>query len=84
MKIVINNDFGGFGLSPDAVRRYAELKGYNIIETGEERVWKMLLIHPTYSGSYGDMTPVEKEGLRSSYDVERTDPIVNKIILFCF
>ena len=27
MKIVINNCFGGFGLSPKAWRRYAELKG---------------------------------------------------------
>lgn len=28
MKIVINKCFGGFGLSPNAIKRYAELKGW--------------------------------------------------------
>jgi len=30
MKVVINNDFGGFGLSHKATLRYAELKGIEI------------------------------------------------------
>lgn len=29
-EVVINSCFGGFGLSPDAVKMYAELKGFNI------------------------------------------------------
>jgi hypothetical protein len=80
MKIVITSDFGGFGLSSDAVRRYAELKGYNVIETGEERVWKLLLLHPTYSGSYEDMTDAEKEGLRSGDRLERNDPVLIQVV----
>lgn len=30
MKVVINNCFGGFGLSPQAVERYAELSGFKV------------------------------------------------------
>lgn len=29
-EVVINSCFGGFGLSPDAVKMYAKLKGFNI------------------------------------------------------
>jgi len=31
MKVVINRCFGGFGLSDDAIMRYAELKGINLV-----------------------------------------------------
>ena len=36
MKVVINSEWGGFGLSDDAIRRYAELKGINLVEETEE------------------------------------------------
>lgn len=32
MKIVINADFGGFGLSDDAIREYGRRKGLNLVE----------------------------------------------------
>ena len=32
MKIVINEDFGGFGLSDAAIREYALRKGYTLVE----------------------------------------------------
>jgi len=35
MKVVINKCYGGFGLSEKAIRRYAELAGFKLIE-GEE------------------------------------------------
>jgi len=31
-EIVINTDFGGFGLSDEAVRKYFEYKGWNLVE----------------------------------------------------
>jgi hypothetical protein len=73
MKIVINNVLGGFGLSPAAVRRYADLAGFNVIEYGEPDDWTVLLLHATYSGKYEDMTPEERDGLFSPDTIGRTD-----------
>lgn len=32
MKVVINQDFGGFGLSDEAIRAYAKKKGITLVE----------------------------------------------------
>jgi hypothetical protein len=86
MKIVINRDFGGFGLSPAALTRYAELKGYNIIEwdftlkSDDDSEWKMRFMHPTYSGKYEDMTDDDKEGIISHYDIFRADPLLVQVV----
>ena len=32
MKVVINSDFGGFGLSDEAIRAYAKKKGITLVE----------------------------------------------------
>ena len=32
MKVVINSDFGGFGLSDEAIRKFAEKKGITLVE----------------------------------------------------
>lgn len=37
MKIVINADWGGFGLSDDAIERYAELAGINLISQPNDK-----------------------------------------------
>jgi len=80
MKIVINSDFGGFGLSPDAIRRYTELKGYNIVEAGKEGEWKALFAHPTYSGSFENMTSEERDDILSEYDIPRDDPALIQVV----
>lgn len=36
MKVVINRCFGGFGLSHEAVLRYAEIKGMNLVVEEKE------------------------------------------------
>lgn len=36
-KVVINNCFGGFGLSPEAVLRYAELSGFKVYGYADKR-----------------------------------------------
>jgi hypothetical protein len=80
MKIVINDCFGGFGLSPDGIRRYVELKGYHIVETGEEGEWKVLFFHPTYSGSFENMTPEDRDGILSEYNIPRNDPALIQVV----
>lgn len=36
-QVVINNCFGGFGLSPKAVKKYAELSGINVFAYTDDR-----------------------------------------------
>lgn len=40
MKVVINNCFGGFGLSAKAVRKYAELCGFDVFAYADRRMLK--------------------------------------------
>ena len=40
MKIVINNCFGGFGLSHEAVMRYCEIKGIDVYPEQDTTFWK--------------------------------------------
>ena len=37
MKIVINADWGGFSLSNQAIQRYAELAGINLIGQADDK-----------------------------------------------
>jgi len=84
MKIVINKCFGGFGLSPKAVKRYAELKGIEVfiykqkydeapVEISEaECLDKSVFCHYTTK-----RISTEKElnkNYFSYYDISRTDP----------
>jgi hypothetical protein len=43
MKVVINNKYGGFSLSPEGVMRYAEIKGITLYPEADEK-WKSLNI----------------------------------------
>ena len=38
MKVVINNCYGGFGISEDAIRMYASLKGYETFTDKQENL----------------------------------------------
>ena len=52
MKIVINDCYGGFGLSNDAILRYAELKGVTLYPEGGK-----------YSATYWLVPPEERTGM---------------------
>lgn len=48
MKIVINKCFGGFGLSPEAVLKYAQLEGFDLFAYINSRTQKGALSFNTY------------------------------------
>ncbi len=72
-KIVVNACFGGFGLSDDAIKRYAEIKGIELVlvprtQYGKED-WE-------YHEEHWARADVEDEDDRyfSYYDISRDDP----------
>jgi hypothetical protein len=65
MKVVINACYGGWGLSPRAVQRYAELKGMNL------RV-RTMTAYPEYQ--------LEDGTLFSEYSIERDDPMLVQVV----
>ena len=71
MKIVINSDFGGFGLSDAAFERYLELKGIKW-----DRVsGKFSEAHYYEAGHSGD-----DDYYLSYYDIQRDDPILVQVV----
>ena len=69
MKVVINREFGGFGLSDAAIKRYAELAGINLV--AEKNAW----------GSYSYYKDHVSEGTYfSDYDIPRNDPALVQVI----
>lgn len=68
MKVVINRCFGGFGLSDDAVERYAFLKGIKLSEKKSS--------DSSFGGSFWYIDDIEDdEHYYSSYSIEdRADP----------
>jgi hypothetical protein len=70
-KIVINSCYGGFSLSPDAIKRYAELAGLNLI-TVEDEGW------PNNTLFYED--EVKDENYFSDRSIDRTDPILIQVV----
>ncbi len=70
MKIVINDDFGGFGLSNDGIREYGRRAGLNLVEQ---------------TGSSSHMTHFYKDSVGvdnyfSYYDIPRNDPILVSVV----
>jgi len=68
MKVVINTDWGGFGLSDDAIRRYAELKGITLVEE---------------TGEYGItfyIDEINDESYFEAHDFDRTDPALIQVV----
>ena len=73
-KVVINTCFGGFGLSDEAVERYAELKGINLVRIQEEKTW---------GGASWYIDGIEDDAhYFSSYSIgdDRADPILIQVV----
>jgi hypothetical protein len=70
MKVVINSDFGGFGLSDLAIGRYLEIKGIEY-ETKQERGYTCFF-HKGFLGS--------DEHYINEYDIERNDPALVRVV----
>jgi hypothetical protein len=68
MKVVINTDWGGFGLSDDAIRRYAELKGITLVEETNEY------------GITFYVDQINDESYFESHDFDRTDPALIQVV----
>ena len=69
-KVVVNACFGGFGLSHNAVMRYAELANINLICVQGEI---QSICH-----YYKDV--VDDDNYFSTYDLERDDPILVQVV----
>ena len=69
-KVVINKCYGGFGLSHEAVMRYAEIKGLNIVAVPSNI---SLFEHHYY------MNEVADENYFSYSSIERDDPILVQV-----
>lgn len=73
-KVVINTCFGGFGLSDEAVERYAELKGINLVRIQEEKTW---------GGASWYIDGIKDDAhYFSSYSIgdDRADPILIQVV----
>jgi hypothetical protein len=71
MKIVINSDFGGFGLSDEAFERYLELKG-----------WEFARVSRTFGGAdyYRAGHIFEDDHYLSYYDIARNDSLLVQVV----
>jgi len=69
-QIVINRCYGGFGLSHEAVMRYAELKGINLVFQKKD---VFDLVH-----YYKD--EIKQENYFSDRDIERTDSALVQVV----
>lgn len=71
-KVVINRCYGGFGLSDDAVERYAQLKGINLGPRQKS----------SYGGAHWYIDDIrDDEHYYSSHVIEgRSDPILIQVI----
>ena len=70
-KIVINSDYGGFGLSDAAMERYGELKGLSFVRQGSANIW---------SGADFYVDVVSDETYFSSREIERDDKALVQVV----
>ena len=69
MKIVINACYGGFSLSDDAIMRYADLKGINLVVDTPEKL---------ISFYYKDF--ISTENFFHDGDIPRDDPALVQVV----
>jgi hypothetical protein len=93
MKIVINDGYGGFGLSPKATQRYLELKGqktyfyqctYNLHNTTFERIDNIdditsLFFYCTTRDQGKLISDYPKDAFHSG-DIKRNDPALIQVV----
>jgi len=70
MKIVINDDYGGFSLSDKAIELYGEKKGIDLIKE-KDSSWTM---SSYYKGS------IEPENFFCEREIERNDPVLIEVV----
>jgi hypothetical protein len=70
MKIVINRDFGGYGLSDQAVREYGKRKGLNLVEDGPD----------DHGFTYFYVNEIDENNYFSDREIERDDPVLVEIV----
>ncbi len=70
MKIAINNCYGGFGLSHEAIMRYAKLSGITIYVDNSDKYFK----HYYTSSEFID------DNYFSDSGIKRTDPVLVLVI----
>lgn len=92
MKVVYNNCYGGFGLSYEAMMRYAEIKGiklYAFVDERDENYISLRLIPATIDNVkdaglglvYYCITPkYTNKGHFSDRDIERDDPALVQVV----
>lgn len=93
MKVVINKCFGGFGLSREAVARYAEIKGIKLWHWYDEITRKVYGPERVHEGlRHYSTVPVETDehgflvgehpatGYWSDSDLERNDPVLVQVV----
>jgi len=70
MKIVINGDYGGYGLSDQAVREYGKRKGLNLVEEGPD----------AHGFTYFYVNEIGENTYFSDREIERDDPVLVEIV----
>lgn len=83
-KIVINGCFGGFGVSEEGMRRYAELKGLSFYVWRDPRYSDSDLLKMYFSADPSGMTELdedfyEKHNLYPG-DLDRSDPVLVQVV----
>ena len=72
-KIVINTCWGGFGLSDAAIKRYAELKGLNLVQKIED------IGHMNYTTLYY-LNEVDDKNYFTDHSIDRDDPFLVQLV----
>lgn len=76
-KVVYNACYGGFGLSDEAMKRYGELKGLNLVYISDEKYQDTGRIK--FGAWYRDGIK-DSEHYVSTYDFERDDPVLVQVV----
>jgi hypothetical protein len=70
MKIVLNSDYGGYGLSDRAIREYGKRKGLNLVEDGPN----------DYGFTCFYVNEIGENTYFSDREIVRNDPVLVEIV----